>query len=87
MCGRISCTKQIGWKSKALKVRLRFMFHYRTYLRRRLKPQRSSTVRRASENAVFDCNKSRTLADKVSLTLTGFDDEEKCSRMLSCAAK
>jgi hypothetical protein len=56
-------------------VRLRFMFHYRTLPKRHLTPQHSSTALRASESAVFDRNKSRTLADKVSLTLTAFDDE------------
>jgi hypothetical protein len=87
MCGRISCSKQIRWKSKTPKVRLRFMFHYRTLTERRLKPQRSSTALRASESTVFDRNKSRTFADKVSFTLTAFDDEGKCSRMLPNAAK
>jgi len=87
MCGRISCTKQIRWKSETLKVRLRFMFHYRTLPKRHLTPQHSSTAPRASESAVFDRNKSRILADKVSFTLTAFDDEGKCDRMLPCAAK
>jgi hypothetical protein len=87
MCGRISCRKQIRWKSKTLKVRPRFMFHYRTLPERRLKPQRSSTALRASESAVFDRNKSRTLPDKLSITLTALDDEGKCSQKLACAAK
>src|SRR6187402_480507 len=87
MCGRISCTKQIGWKSKTLKVRLRFMFHYRTFAERHEKQPRSSTALRASESAAFGCNKSRTLADKVSFTLTALDDEGKCCRILPCAAK
>ena len=87
MCGRISCTKQIRWKSEILKVRLRFMFHYRTLPERHLMPEHSSAALRASESAVFDRNKSRTLADKVSLTLTAFADEGKCDRMLPCAAK
>src|SRR5882757_1175917 len=84
MCGRISCTKQIRWKSKTPKVRLRFMFHYRALPERGLKPQRSSTALRASESAVFDRNKSRTLADIVSFTLTALDDEGKCCRMPPC---
>ena len=63
MCGRISCTKQIRWKSKTLKVRLRFMFHYRAlYLRTPLTPQHSSTDLRPSESASLQTrNKSRTL--------------------------
>ena len=55
--------------------------------KRHLTPQHSSTALRASKSAVFDRNKSRTLADKVSFTLTAFDDEGKCCRMLPCAAK
>ena len=78
MCGRISCTKQIAWKSKTLKVRLRFMFHYRTLPMRHLTPQHSSAALRVSESAVFDRNKSRTLADKVSFTLTVIDGEGRC---------
>ena len=68
-------------------MRLRFMFHYHTLPERRLEPLHSSTALRASESAVFDRNKSRTLADKVSFTLTALDDEGKCCRMLPCAAK
>src|SRR5271165_4992088 len=45
-CGRISCTKQIRWKSETLKVRLRFMFHYHTLPKRHLTPQNSSTALR-----------------------------------------
>ena len=63
------------------------MFHYRTFRERRLEPLHSSTAFQASENAVFDRNKSRTLADKVSFTLTVLDGEGKCCRMLPCAAK
>jgi hypothetical protein len=51
------------------------MFHYRTLPERRPKPLHSSTALRASESAVFDRNKSRTLADKVSFTLIALDDE------------
>ena len=63
------------------------MFHYRILPERHLMPEHSSAALRASESAVFDRNKSRTLADKVSFTLTAFDDEGKCDRMLPCAAK
>jgi hypothetical protein len=63
------------------------MFHYRTFGERRLEPRHSSTALRASENAVFDRNKSRALADKVSFTLTALDNEGKCCRMLPYAAK
>src|SRR5258708_2505895 len=31
VCGRLSARKQISWKSKTSKVRLRFMFHYRSF--------------------------------------------------------
>jgi len=57
------------------------------HMKRRPEPHRSSTALRASESAVFDRNKSRTLADKVSFTLPAHNDEGKCCRMLPCAAK
>jgi hypothetical protein len=63
------------------------MFHYRSLPQRRLEPQRSSAALRALESAAFVRNKSRTLADKVSFTLTAIEGEGKCGRMMQSAAK
>jgi len=87
MCGRISLTKQTGYKRETPKVRLRFMFHYRTFRETRPELLHSSTALRALESAAPGCNKSRTPADKASITLTVLDDEGKCCRMQPCAAK
>ncbi len=87
MCGRVSLTKQIGYKIKILKVRLRFMFHYCLSPIRHPNLWAIPCALRHQESAAFGRNKNRTLADKVSFTLTALKARARCGEVTQSAAK
>jgi hypothetical protein len=71
--------------SKTPKVRLRFMFHYRSFPERRLVPLPPSAGPEATKAQPQGCNKSSTFADEGSLHLTVREGEGKCGELLDSA--
>ena len=56
-CVNLKRTTQISWKEQTFKVRLRFMFHYRTFVERRLLLAAYLAWVCDPESAAFGCNK------------------------------